>query len=85
MAVAVEAVDDLVRFSFEDGELRAFKAHSLHVLDIIELPDDEAAAIRTKLARKKPSAAAALRKKAKAKSAAKAATAAATLIATVEK
>ena len=65
MAVVCEEVDDCVRFMFEDLEIRAFKANNLQVLELVDLPEDAAAALRGKLIRKKP-AVTRVRKKAKA-------------------
>jgi hypothetical protein len=63
MAIFNEAIDDRVRFMFEDAQVRAFKADLLHVLEVVDLPDAAAAELRSKLGRKRPSANAGTRKK----------------------
>jgi hypothetical protein len=67
MAVVSEEIEDRVRFVFEDAQIRAFKAHLLHVLEIVDLPDADAAELRSKLLRKRPAQGAGLRKKTAAK------------------
>lgn len=56
MAMVAEWVDDRVRFVFEDAQVRAFKADSLSVLEICDVGEPEATALRTKLERKIPKA-----------------------------
>jgi hypothetical protein len=68
MAVVSEEIEDRVRFIFEDAQIRAFKAHLLHVLEVVDMPDPGATELRAKLLRKRPSTSAAARKKAAAKS-----------------
>jgi hypothetical protein len=68
MAVAREQRDDCMLFIFEDAQVRAFKSHLLNVLEVVELPEAEAAAVHAKLNKKRVPGAAA-RKKAKASSA----------------
>jgi hypothetical protein len=71
MAVASEEIEDRVRFIFEDAQIRAFKADLLHVLEVVDMPAVEAAELRSKLLRKRPSTARKSPSKAKAKPKAK--------------
>jgi hypothetical protein len=63
MAMAREIVEDRVRFVFEDAQVRAFKADLLNVLEVVQLPDAQADALRAKLQRKAGSAASRIRVK----------------------
>ena len=53
MAIFNDEVEDRVRFAFDDSQIRAFRADSLHVLEIVHLPEAEAAKVRAQLSRKR--------------------------------
>ena len=63
MAVFNDEVEDRVRFAFDDAQIRAFRANALHVLEVVQLPEDEAAKVRAQLNRKRSVTAAGLPKK----------------------
>jgi hypothetical protein len=63
MAVFNDEIGDRVRFVFDDSQIRAFRADSLHVLEIVTLPEAEAAKVHAKLFRKRSVTAAGLPKK----------------------
>jgi hypothetical protein len=63
MAVFNDEVEDRVRFAFNDSQIRAFRADALHVLEVVTLPEAEAAKVRAQLFRKRSVTAAGLPKK----------------------
>lgn len=66
MAIFNDEIEDRVRFAFEDAQIRAFKADQLHVLEVVRLPEPEAAQLRSKLSRKRTTTASGAPKKPKA-------------------
>jgi hypothetical protein len=62
-AVFNDEIGDRVRFAFHDNQIRAFRADSLHVLDVVHLPEPEATKVRAELSRKRSVTAAGLPKK----------------------
>jgi hypothetical protein len=52
-AVFNDEVEDRVRFAFSDNQIRAFKAESLHLLQVVNLPEPEATKVRAELSRKR--------------------------------
>lgn len=86
MAVFNDEIGDRVRFAFDDAQIRAFRADSLHVLEIVTLPAAEAAKVYAALGRKRSVTAAGLpKKKAKPRIKTTKATAAAAVAAAEEK
>jgi hypothetical protein len=63
MAVFNDEMGDRMRFAFDDDQIRAFRTDSLHVLEIVNLPEAEAAKVRAQLGRKRSITAAGLPKK----------------------
>ena len=63
MAVFNDEIEDRVRFAFDDAQIRAFRSDALHVLEIVQLPEAEAAKVRAQLSRKRSVTAAGLPKK----------------------
>ena len=53
MAVFNDEIEDRVRFAFDDSQVRAFRADALHVLEIVQLPAEEAAKVHAILSRKR--------------------------------
>jgi hypothetical protein len=53
MAIVNDEVEDRVRFAFDDAQIRAFRFDALHVLEVVELPEEEAAKVRAQLSRKR--------------------------------
>lgn len=62
-AIFNDEVEDRVRFAFSDNQIRAFRAESLHLLTVVDLPEPEAAQVRAELSRKRTVTAAGLPKK----------------------
>ena len=62
-AVFNDEVEDRVRFAFSDNQIRAFRADSLHMLTVVDLPEPEATKVRAELSRKRTVTAAGLPKK----------------------
>ena len=52
-AIFNDEVEDRVRFAFSDNQIRAFRADSLHLLTVVDLPEPEAAKVRADLSRKR--------------------------------
>lgn len=63
LAIFNDEVDGCVRFAFDDAHIRAFKSDALHVLEVVQLPEDEAAKVRADLSRKRSVTAAGTPKK----------------------
>ena len=63
MAIVNDEVEDRVRFAFDDAQIRAFRSNQLDVLEVVELPEAEAAKVRAQLIRKRSVTAAGLPKK----------------------
>jgi hypothetical protein len=53
MAVFNDEIEDRMRFAFDDSQIRAFRTNQLHVLEVVELPEEEAVKIRAQLSRKR--------------------------------
>jgi hypothetical protein len=53
LAIFNDEVEGCVRFAFEDSQIRAFKSDALHVLEVVHLPEEEAAKARAELSRKR--------------------------------
>jgi hypothetical protein len=53
MAIFNDEIADRVRFAFADAQIRAFRSDALHVLEVVELPEEEAAKVRFQLGRKR--------------------------------
>ena len=53
MAVFNDEIEDRVRFAFDDAQIRAFRSDQLHVLEVVTLPEAEAAKVRAQLGRKR--------------------------------
>ncbi|MEY4578753.1 MAG: hypothetical protein RL701_3456 [Pseudomonadota bacterium] len=53
MAIFNDEIADRVRFAFDDSQIRAFRSDQLHVLEVVELPEAEAAKVRFQLGRKR--------------------------------
>lgn len=56
LAMITEWLEDRVRFVFEDAQIRAFKSDSLNVLEVVDVLEPDATALRARLQRKVPSA-----------------------------
>jgi hypothetical protein len=52
-AIFNDEVEDRVRFAFSDNQIRAFRAESLHMLTVVDLPEPEATKVRADLNRKR--------------------------------
>lgn len=65
MAVFNDEIEDRVRFAFDDAQIRAFRVDSLHMLEVVELPEAEAAKVRAQLGRKRSVTSAGVPKKPK--------------------
>lgn len=63
MAVFNDEIEDRMRFAFDDSQIRAFRTDALHVLEIVQLPAEEAAKVHAKLSRKRSVTSAGLPKK----------------------
>jgi hypothetical protein len=53
LAIYNDEVEDRVRFAFDDSQIRAFRADSLHVLEVVHLPEAEATKVHAQLSRKR--------------------------------
>lgn len=62
-AIFNDEIEDRVRFAFHDNQIRAFRADSLHVLHVVDLPEPEATKVRAELSRKRTVTASGLPKK----------------------